>query len=156
MKIGYFPTMFIAERLLARLSPTQRATLGQFVRFCAVGFAGLAVDVATVYAARGWVGIYAAGLLAYGTAVTATFLLNRAWTFAGMGRGGVWRQYGLFIAANAVGAMLNRGTFFALVTLVPVCAAHPVLAIFAGTAAGLFANFTLSRRLVFRNAQVAE
>jgi len=37
-----------------------------------------------------------------------------------------------------------------LVTVSPVCAENPVLAVAAGSLAGMFANFSLSRRLVFR------
>jgi putative flippase GtrA len=48
------------------------------------------------------------------------------------------------------GFVLNRGTYSVLVTFVPACAAQPVFAIGAGAIAGLFVNFNLSRRLVFR------
>jgi putative flippase GtrA len=33
---------------------------------------------------------------------------------------------------------------------VPVCATHPVIAIAAGAIAGMFANFVMSRAVVFR------
>lgn len=122
----------------------------QFAQFGTVGVAGAVVDVATVYATKDRFGLYVAGLLAYGAAVTTTFALNRAWTFAGRGSGSIVRQWMLFVAANGVGFVLNRGTFFALVTLVPLCARHPVLAILAGVGAGMFANFNLSRKVVFR------
>ena len=133
-----------ARRLLAQ----------QFVRFGTVGVAGAVVDISTVYAAMGTLGLYLSGLLAYFAAVTTTWALNRAWTFAGRG-GGLLRQWMLFVAANGVGFVLNRGTFFVLVTLLPVCAQHPIIAILAGVGAGMFANFNLSRSVVFRPPPVA-
>lgn len=139
-------------RLHALLTPARRQLASQFLRFGVVGVAGLGVDIATVYLTMGTVGLYASGLLAYGTAVTTTWALNRAWTFAGLGdrRVGAFRQWAMFVAANGVGFVLNRGTFFLLVALVPVCATHPVLAIVPGVLAGMMANFNLSRSLVFR------
>ena len=41
-------------------------------------------------------------------------------------------------------------TLFALVWLVPFCAAYPIVPIVAGVAAGMFVNFAMSRRVVFR------
>ena len=46
--------------------------------------------------------------------------------------------------------MLNRGTFFLLVTASAACRTYPVLAVAAGALAGMSANFLATRRLVFR------
>ena len=46
--------------------------------------------------------------------------------------------------------MLNRGTYAILVTYLPLAADQPVFAVAAGAVAGMFVNFGLSRRLVFR------
>jgi putative flippase GtrA len=46
--------------------------------------------------------------------------------------------------------VLNRGTYALLVTFVPLCAEQPVYAVAAGAVAGMFVNFGLSRRVVFR------
>ena len=132
------------------MTPERRQTLRQFARFGTVGVVGAVVDIATVYATMATLGLYAAGLAAYFAAVTTTWALNRAWTFAGRGGDGLARQWMLFVAANGVGFVLNRGTFALLVLTVPACARHPFLAILAGVGAGMFANFNLSRRVVFR------
>ena len=55
-----------------------------------------------------------------------------------------------FLAANLLGFVLNRGTYFTLVTISATCAAEPVLAVAAGAIAGMFINFHLSRSVVFR------
>jgi putative flippase GtrA len=125
-------------------------TLVQFLRFGTVGTFGFLVDTATVYATRGALGLYGAGVVAFLVAATANWALNRAWTFRGMGSGSAHSQWAKFLAANSIGFVLNRGAYFVLVTVSTLCAANPVIAVGAGSITGMFANFTLSRRLVFR------
>jgi hypothetical protein len=43
-----------------------------------------------------------------------------------------------------------RATYAGLVALLPLCQQYPVLPVGAGSMVGLFANFALSRRLVFQ------
>jgi putative flippase GtrA len=133
-----------------RGSETRMQMLSQFARFGTVGAIGFVFDTATVYALRYPLGLYGAGLAAYFVAVTVTWGLNRTWTFRGQGRGPAYRQWAKFVLANFVGFLLNRGTYAILVTISAVCAAQPVLAVAAGSLAGMFTNFGLSRRLVFR------
>ena len=68
----------------------------------------------------------------------------------GKGGGPAHRQWVRFLAANAFGFTLNRGTYALLVTFVAVCAAQPIFATAAGAIAGMFLNFSLSRAMVFR------
>lgn len=129
------------------LSPV---VFSQFVRFGIVGAFGFVVDTATVYATRHVLGLYGAGVLAFFVAASANWALNRVWTFRGLGSGALHRQWVKFLAANSLGFFLNRGAYFVLVTVSALCAANPVIAVGAGSITGMFANFTLSRRLVFR------
>lgn len=125
--------------------------LAQFAQFGVVGVIGFLVDTAVVYALRAPVGLYAAGAAAYGVAVTAAWYLNRIWTFRGLGNiGPRGRQWARYAAANIPGLVLNLGTYSVLVASSALCAAEPVLAVASGAVAGMFANFTLSRALVFR------
>lgn len=139
----------LIERLLARLSPERRALAMSFLRFGIVGASGVPVDTAVVYLCRTTLGIYAAGAIAYLVAATWTFTFNRLWTFAAVAEGSVVRQWVAFLGANLSGMVLNRGMFFLLVTVSVVCRDHPVLAVAAGSLAGMFANFFATRRLVF-------
>ncbi len=125
----------------------------QFMAFGVVGVIGFLFDTATVYALRGTVGIYVAGIIAYSVAATVTWALNRVWTFRGQGGGPAHRQWLLFLAANLIGFVLNRGTFALLVTFVDLCREQPVIAVGAGAVAGMFVNFALSRSVVFRAAR---
>jgi putative flippase GtrA len=140
------------DRLLQRgsITPAQRLIFVQFLRFGVVGTIGFLIDTATVYSLRHTLGLYGAGLAAYLTAVTGNWVLNRAWTFRGHGSGPAHRQWAMFMLTNLGGFVLNRGTYFLLVAFVPAAAAQPVIATAAGAVAGMFVNFSLSRRLVFR------
>jgi putative flippase GtrA len=141
---------FMPPPIRARFPLARVRLLVQFSMFATVGFAGLAVDTATVYGFRRTLGLYGAGLLAYAFAATTTWMLNRAWTFRGLGTGAAHRQWMTFLAANTVGFTLNRGTYALLVTFLPIAAEHPVIATASGAVAGMFVNFSLSRKMVFR------
>ena len=138
-------------QLLARyLTPGQLGLLADFLRFGIVGTSGFLVDTAVIYAVRGQLGLYWAGAASYLVAATWTWAFNRRWTFAGQGSGPLWQEWLRWMAVNASGLVFNRGAYFILVTYSPACQAHPVIAVAAGSIAGMFANFFLARRLVFR------
>ena len=118
--------------------------------FGTVGTVGFLIDTATVYTLRHWLGLYGAGAVAYGVGATLTWILNRLWTFRGKTSGPAHQQWARFLLVNLGGFVLNRGTYAALVTFVPLCAAEPVWAVAAGSIAGMFLNFNLSRSMVFR------
>jgi putative flippase GtrA len=118
--------------------------------FGVVGTLGFVVDTAVVYATRYALGLYGAGVLSYLVAASFNWVLNRAWTFRGQGTGPAHREWGRFVLANLVGFVLNRGTYAILVTIVPLCARQPVLAVAAGSIAGMGVNFALTRAMVFR------
>ncbi len=129
---------------------TRRALFRSFLRFAIVGASGVPVDTAVVYICRTSLGLYGAGAVSYLVAATWTFAFNRLWTFAAHAEGPVWRQWLAFLGANLSGLVLNRGMFFTLVTVSAVCRDYPVLAVAAGSLAGMFANFFATRQLVFR------
>ncbi|HEY1857194.1 GtrA family protein [Acidocella sp.] len=131
--------------LLARTGLSQ-----DFIRFGAVGALGFCWDTATVYATRNHFGLYVAGTLGFFVAATVNWAINRWWTFRHHTHGAAHVQWLKFLATNLVGFIFNRGTFFALVAISPLCRAQPVLAIVAGTASGLVFNYFLSKKLVFR------
>jgi putative flippase GtrA len=131
-------------------TPAHLALAEQFVRFGLVGVIGLIIDTTTVYGLRHTLGLYGAGVVAYVLAASGNWLLNRLWTFRGQGSAPVHRQWAMFMVTNLAGFVLNRGTYAVLVTFVAAAADQPVIATAAGAVAGLFVNFSLSRRLVFR------
>lgn len=136
--------------LLRKVPARYRETVAQFLRFGTVGASGFALDTGIVYGTRAWLGLYGAGVLAYLVAVTWNWLLNRLWTFRERRAHSARVQWALFLAVNSIGFIVNRGTFAGLIALSTLCATYPVLAVAAGTGAGMFLNFYLARRVAFR------
>ncbi|GBQ67484.1 hypothetical protein AA103196_1696 [Ameyamaea chiangmaiensis NBRC 103196] len=127
------------------------ATLAQFFRFGCVGALGFVWDAGTVYLLRPVVGLMTATFVAYFVAASLNWLANRLWTFRHVASdAGLLRQWLHFLGANTVGFLLNRSAVYTLFLTVPLCVAYPPLALAVGALTGMFANFSLSRRLVFR------
>ena len=134
----------------ARLTPERRLLLEHFIKFAIIGTAGFVWDTAVVYATAPFVGPYWAGAISFVIVGTINWVANRWWTYRHLSHDAMHKQWVRFLIANAVGFVLNRGTYFALVYTQPYVRAHLVLAVAAGGIAGMFVNFFLSRRLVFR------
>ena len=126
----------------------------QFGKFGIVGVIGFVVDTAVVYLLVFGAGLefFAARVPAFLAAATATFALNRAFTFRGAIDEPLHRQWAKFIAANAFGGAVNYGVSVGLEAAIPVVEAHPILAVAAGSVAGMFLNFAASKHLVFKGA----
>jgi len=120
-----------------------------FLRFGIVGLFGLVWDTGTVYALRDIAGLYVAGTCGFLVSASINWVVNRLWTFRDRAHSSAYVQWVKFLAANSIGFVFNRGTFFALVTFSAFCRQQPVVAIVAGSIAGLCFNFFLSKRYVF-------
>lgn len=126
--------------------------IAQFLKFGVVGLLGLCWDTGTVYSLRPFVGLTIATIAAYFIAASINWLINRLWTFRNVGNQHHFViQWLRFLAGNSLGFFLNRGCVFTLFHLSPVFKAYPVLALAAGAAAGMMANFHISRKLVFHS-----
>lgn len=124
----------------------------QFIKFALVGLSGLVLDTGTVYLLRSIIGLTIATLIAYFVAATSNWFINRLWTFHGLSeKRHLLYQWFKFIITNSLGFILNRGTVFILFFLSSTCETHPVIALMAGAIAGMFANFNMSRNLVYIN-----
>ncbi len=119
-----------------------------------VGTLGFFVDalVLTLLIGPVGVGLYLGRLGSFLAAATFTWACNRRFTFGDTSRSGRFRQWGRFLAANAAGGLVNYGLYAALVTWHDGFRSWPVLAVAAGSLAGLLVNFFASRRFVFRSA----
>lgn len=137
----------------ALLTDARLRLLGELFRFGSVGVVGFLVDAGVLTAVMllgtgPWLG----RVFSYVVAATATFTLNRAWTFRGADRSRpVTRDWGVFLLVNLVGFACNYGTYAAMVAGIPLVREFPVLGVAAGSLAGMTGNFLLSRRYVFRN-----
>jgi len=141
----------LSEKLLA--SRFGRLAV-QFGKFGIVGVIGFVVDAAVVYALVFGAGMefFAARVPSFMAAATTTFALNRAFTFRGAAAEPLHRQWLKFLAANAFGGVVNYGVSVGLEAAFLVVETHPVLAVAAGSVAGMFFNFAASKHLVFKGA----
>ena len=132
-------------RGFGRESAVARVTL-----FALAGGVSFIVDVAGYLALVG-TGIEhrLARALAFWPAVTSSWALNRALTFADRPRGHRGAQWARFAGTCLVGLSLNVGSYTALTTFVAVFDRHRLLALVAGTAVGSVANFILASTLVY-------
>ena len=123
----------------------------EIVLFSLVGAAGFVVDAAIVWAlTRSGANAIIAQAVAFAVAVTVTWLLNRQFTFARHASPNRLREWMHYVAANSLGAVVNNGVYVLLVLTVAMFSKEPVLAVAAGSLAGLVFNFTASRAWVFR------
>ncbi|MCX8133889.1 MAG: GtrA family protein, partial [Roseococcus sp.] len=98
-------------------------------------------------------GPYGGRALSYVVAASAVYALNRVWTFRDRpGSAPLARQWGAYLALNLIGFAANYGTYAALVAWTELGARHLALSVAAGSVAGMFLNFFLSRQLIFRPA----
>jgi putative flippase GtrA len=123
----------------------------RLLRFGVGGVLGFLVDSGVLYAllAAG-LGPYAARVPSFLCAATATWLVNRYWTFADRrsDRGGA--EWGRYVLAMVVGGALNYAVYALLVAQSDLVRAWPVLGVAAGSLAGMVVNFLSSWFLVFR------
>lgn len=127
-------------------------TAKQFFKFGVVGFFGFFVDAGFLHVGLDWLGLnhYAAAFFSFPFAATFTWFGNRLFTFRDKTEGSAHAQWMRFLSVCAGGIVLNRGTYSLLTATVPLVYTYPTLGLLAGTAAGMFFNFFLSRKLVFR------
>ena len=140
-------------------APAEPSGRGQFIRFCLVGAVGFVVDVTVLYAAAGLLGWYAARVLSFMAAVTATWWFNRRFTFAATARdkensgGGnamsILGEYCKYVGSMLGGAAVNYAAYVLALRLLhgPWAGAAGVA---AGSIAGLAVNFCAARFFVFR------
>lgn len=127
------------------------STRRQFLRFALAGVIGFVVDVAVLYAllALG-LGYYLGRVLSFLAAAFTTWQINRRHAFAAEA-GGRWiHEWLRYLLAMSGGGALNYLVYGCVIAL----AAHrpwlPALAVAAGSAAGLVANFLTAKFWVFR------
>ena len=126
-----------------------RLLASQVLRFGAVGIAGFAVNAGLVALLAGTAGPVAAQLFAFPAAVTTTWSLNRRYTFHPRGER-LLREWLRYVLANALGWAANNGAYFAAILSVPFAYRHAVVAVAAGSLAGMVFNFATSKWIVFR------
>jgi len=98
-------------------------------------------------------GPYLGRVLSWFCAATFTWAGNRYFTFAASRARtllGSAREWMRFLAANAVGGLVNVGLYSVLVRFAPPPFNSLTIALVCGVLLGLAFNFTLSRKIVFK------
>ncbi len=127
----------------------------QLLRFGLVGVAGYAVDAGVLYAALGLgLGTSSGRLVSFLSAVMATWLLNRRFTFQPFldARAGdlLIQEWLKYLAAMSVGGVLNLCTYALIMASWVYHPALPALAVAAGSLVGMLANFAGAKWWVYR------
>lgn len=127
----------------------------QFLRFALVGGAGFFADEGVLWLMCNLAGLdpMTGRVVSILSAMTFTWWGNRTITFsehAAKGLGGIFREWMRFVGANAIGALINYGTFATLLHFAPAPLNNAYLDTAIGVGIGLIFNFTLSRSFVFR------
>ena len=125
----------------------------QLLRFLLVGGVGFLVDLGamtTLIYGFGLVasntGLMSSRVLAWAAAITVAYFLNAKITFGASIRHSRFVNY-LFI--QAMGALINLGTFSALILLTPL-SDKPLYAMVIGNVLAVVNNFLLVRKFVYR------
>lgn len=134
------------------MSPTIR----KFLLFAIAGGAGFVVDTAVLYALKGMLGLYGARVVSFLVAVATTWIINRTLAFRQQAAGvPLWREFLHYLGAMILGGAVNYAVYALVVALLPLAAEQPVIGVAAGVAAGMFVNFFLADKLVFRTRRGA-
>ncbi|KQU82655.1 polysaccharide synthesis protein GtrA [Variovorax sp. Root318D1] len=120
----------------------------QFLSFAVVGAIGFVVDVAVLYLMAPLLGWYGARVLSFLAAATATWALNRRYTFR-RSEASVLREYLGYLVTMLGGAVVNYGAYVLVLNWASGPWA-PAAGVALGSCAGLVVNFLSARYLVFR------
>lgn len=133
----------------------RRGLRDQALRFAVSGVLGLAVDTAVLYGLMAvGLGFAAARVLSFLAAATFTWVFNRRLTFdAATRRAPSWREWLRYLAAMAVGGVVNYAVSLAAYNTSNTVQTYPVLALMLGSVVGMTFNFVSARYLVFRQPE---
>lgn len=132
-----------------RLTLKRGGLLDHILRFAAVGIVGFIINASIVAYFSTKLGPIMSQALAFPAAVTATWLLNRQYTF-GASKHSWHMEWARYVSANALGWSTNNGVYFFLIFRFYETNHNPVLAVAAGSLAGMTFNFIISKWIVFK------
>ena len=125
----------------------------RFLAFAVVGSIGFVVDTGVLLLAVQVLGVapLAARLMSFVCAASATYWLNRRYTFAAAAgaTGARWLRY---LLAAAVGAGINIGVFYLWISVAGVQPLQLVAASAAGALVAMTFNYFVAKTLVFAAA----
>ena len=124
----------------------------EILLFALAGGAGFCVDAGAVVSLTRWagLGLVSAKAVGFSLAVTATWAINRRFTFATRAHPHRFREWLRYVWANGLGGLVNNGVYLAAILASKDLAQQPALAVALGSVAGMSFNYALSRWWVFQ------
>ncbi len=125
------------------------APSAEFIRFCGVGALGFLIDAGLLlwFIETAGLNPFLARVFSILLALSTTWAMHRNWTFRSNGSGRL-AEWSRFAAVNGAGGTLNYLVYSAILLALPGTA--PLLALAAGSAVALVANYLGSRIWAFR------
>lgn len=151
----------------APLQPVLRRIDPDFIRFAAVGAAGFLIDLSVLTLLVRFAGyrpepvqIFGISLtlspaiqarfVSFPIAVSATWMLNRNWTFKEAVKRPILTEILSYLAVQGSGGIANVGAYCLVLLLIPPLQAWPVAPLIVGSAVGLCLTFLGSKYWAFR------
>jgi putative flippase GtrA len=137
---------------MARAARPGGKVAGQILRFGIVGGIGFLVDAGLLHAMlQLGLGYYGGRAVSFLAAATATWILNRSFTFrretsSATHPAGEWLTY---LGLMVIGGVVNYGTYALAVALSDPVRRYPVLGVALGSIAGMAINFWSAKTMVF-------
>jgi len=130
---------------------SERAAHVLFSRFTGIGGIGFVIDasILTLLVNAGGMGAIKARAVSFSFAATATWYLNRKWTFRVADGARKGSEYARYLAVQTVGAGINLAVYLFVLYMYPKLASIPVIPLAIGAAFALVFNFVASRYWVF-------
>jgi putative flippase GtrA len=141
----------VTARVAALKAAVQRQAGPEFVRFLVVGAFGFCMDAGLlqVFLHLG-LGYYTGRIPSFLIACSATWLVNRLWTFKAARHAGKMRQAALYLGVQCVGWVTNLAIYALCLLVFPQLKAVILLPLAAGAGGGMVVNFLGSKHLAFR------
>lgn len=126
----------------------------QWLRFGVVGSIGFVIDAGVLQLLL-WFGLgpYQGRLLSFLAAATATWLLNRRYTFPHRGSAPVHREWQRYVALMTFGGAVNYGAYALCLMNWSLAQAYPAIGVAVGSLIAMTVNFFSAKYLVFRGSQ---
>jgi putative flippase GtrA len=127
----------------------------EFLRFGLVGALGFVIDAGLLHLLLvGGLGFYGGRAISFLAAATATWGLNRSFTFRRHAAGGkLRREWAAYLGLMMLGGAVNYGVYALAIESVAAIRAYPACGVALGSASGLLVNYGSARALFRRNGR---
>jgi putative flippase GtrA len=125
----------------------------RLMAFGLVGGVGFVVDAGILQLLYSWADMnpFAARAISFPCAVTATWILNKRFTFRDRSVQATGNRYALYFVGQVLGALTNLAVFFVAMRTWPAISNRPLIPMAAGSAVAMCFNYAWANIVVFTN-----